>query len=89
MSEEQYLTNELYWEELVRQKDARIKWLEIEVQRRAGETVSAYDRIAALEEALLELTDWVQRNPEARAEDHGGELLAIVRAAALAPEQDK
>jgi hypothetical protein len=49
MSEEQYLTNELYWEELVRQKDARIKWLEIEVQRRAGETIMANDRIEALE----------------------------------------
>jgi hypothetical protein len=52
MSEEQYLTNELYWEELVRQKDARIKWLEIEVQRRAGETIMANDRIEALGAAL-------------------------------------
>ena len=50
------MTNELYWEELVRQKDARIKWLEQEVRRWAAEAVIANDRIEALEKALRAIT---------------------------------
>jgi hypothetical protein len=42
------------------------------------------DRIEALEAALREIADWVRRNPAARDQDHGGELLGIVRAAARA-----
>ena len=47
------------------------------------------ERIEVLEAALREIANWVQRNPEARKEDHGGELLGIVRAAARAGSQDK
>ena len=85
MSEEQYLTNELYWEELIRQKDARIKWLETEVQRYAGEAVMANDRIEALEAALRNIND-ICHDP-----DHEAACMATIAVAraALAPEPEK